>query len=102
MVKSTGGREVHQPLRKSRACMAPSDMLARGPSLGSPMAGLEVPPEVRFVLWARPRDKVAKPDQPLKPATYGVEWVLVKEHILDSVTAAEATAAEGSDAEMAQ
>ena len=43
-----------------------------------------------------------KDDQPLKPATYGVEWVLVKEHILDPVTAAEATAAEGSDAEMAQ
>ena len=41
-----------------------------------------------------------KDDQPLKPATYGVEWVLVKEHILDSVTAAEATAAEGNDAEM--
>jgi len=43
-----------------------------------------------------------KDDQPLKPATYGVEWVLVKEHILDSVTAAEATAAEGNDAEMTQ
>ena len=29
-----------------------------------------------------------KDDQPLKPATYGVEWVFVKEHILDPVAAA--------------